>query len=69
MPIFISFLTKNVLFIKRRAEMEKGEIWGRHSLDIPKNRENQGRIHRISTIRKNVSNPSHFTVVPMKFAG
>ena len=47
-----------------RMEMEKGEIWGRHPLDIPKTGKpwkNQPYIHRVG---ENVPKPSHFPVIP-----
>ena len=49
-----------------RREMENGEIWGRHPLDIHKNRKNQGKIHRISTIRIKCIKSLQFHVVPFE---
>ena len=47
-------------------EMEKGKIWGRHPLGIPKERETQGRIYLISTFGRKCLRPPHCRVFPYK---
>ena len=48
----------------------EGEIWGRHPLDIPKNGENQGRIHFLSLIwRKYAKSLTLSCYLTMKSAG
>ena len=52
-----------------RMEMEKGEIWGMHSLDIHKNGKTREEFYVYPRLKENVPKLSHLLVTPMKFAG
>ena len=71
--IYFRLLPKNVLLTKMvhfwRMEMEKGEILGRHPLDIPKNGKTREEPTDIHDWEKMNQNPRTFLLSPMNFAG